>query len=271
MDVGKVAYGIIGLVVAILMIATLAIPTLDSVAKVPVQAENAYDGPLFDLDQDFVLEFDSDTNQLKAGSYTLTKPSTEFLLIGSPGGVLNLNSSGVFSAWYLDSDDAVQSTAMEGSWTATAADGSITIAATNETVTWDLGGDAIHLADDGAYLYDFKSQTGGYIINDSSRIVGFRATASQFQFGYGDAEVLTLTTSSGGTVLAQVNAVEGTDGTKTIQNIMVGETAISYFVPVEYTKMVEGEGANFLLMSMIPTLLIISAVIMAVRLLGGRD
>lgn len=271
MDVGKVAYGVIGLVVAILMIATLAIPTLDSVAKVPVQAENAYDGPLFDLDQDFVLEFDSDTNQIKAGSYTLTKPSTEFLMVGSPGGILNLNSAGSFIVMYLDSDDAFQSATVEGSWTATAADGSITIAATNATVTWDLRGDAIHLADDGAYLYDFKSQTGGYIIDDSSKIVGFAATASQFRFGYGNAEVLTLESSNGGTLLAQVNAVEGTDGTKTIQGITLGEAPISYFVPVEYTKMVEGEGANFLLMSMIPTLLIISAVIMAVRLLGGRD
>lgn len=273
MDVGRTAYAVIGVVVAILLIAMFAIPVIEQASMDREVLSNEYTGLTYEMADSFTISYDSDATAFTIDGETITKPSTDAPLLVADTGILNVNSSGnIMFRYYLDG--AITSQNLTGSFTATFSDGNISITDTVGTYSVDTTPEIVGLSPSGDLLLNKRGEIS-VMANNSSDIVLYNVTSSGYQYGSGTVRDSTI--NYGGDQYYPV-VVESTDEGNGSLNIgaatfTVGDSVftVNYFVPIEYSVMVEGSGTTFTLLSIVPLLLIVGVLMMAVRLIGGRD
>lgn len=276
MEPGKIAYGILAVVVAIVIIASVAIPAVDEASKVPQAELNEYSGLTYDLDDEFSMSYDHTAGTYTIGDATLAKPGSKAPIVGADLLTINLNASGKNVLRYWDSSDEMVDVEMTGNWSLSMSSGIITITFGENTYTRNVTLPAIHLASEGAYLFNDKD--AGFVNYNSNRTaecIPWIVTSSSYGFGVGT--VANVDMNYGGSMYGvDVAITSNNNGSIAVGEAVMGpgsalERTVSYFIPIEYTIMVDGDGIESTLFSIIPLLLIVSALMIAVKLIGGRN
>lgn len=270
MDVKGTVFGVVGIVVGLIIISSLAIPTIIEVSGTQEVRVNDYTGPTFELDDAFVIEFDATTSALTVDGSAVTI-AADMPLVVTDAGMLNCNSTpaGVL-AYYPDGE--YQLVTMQGNWSATLADGVLTVTDTAGTYTQECT-TAMRISADGDYLLNARNSGSEYLANVNSPIYVYNVTSTLYVYGSGTISEATVHYRNLIVDLDLVTEANSNDST-TVGAASFdanGDVAVSYFIPIEYKVTVQDSGTSGVLFSIIPMLLIISLVMMAVRLVGGRN
>lgn len=271
MDMSKTVYGVIGLVVAIVLISALAIPVMDDVALEKVTKSNIYDGVGYEYSDSVNIEFDS-----TAKTYTVNDGDAIPMASVNSVVLLDLNaylyvSDDVNSFRYRASGE-IATVSLSGDWTATLSSGTVTVTNASNSYTAEAAG-VLHIDPTGSLLMNDRSALE-YNTNKGADMYVLYPQSSGFYFGAGTVGDCTI---SNGTSTYDITAEITSNGDDSVK---IGEASyttstytnvVTYFIPIEYEAFEEGKSSMALLMSIIPLLLIISVVMGAVKLIGGRE
>lgn len=287
MDLGKTAYGIIGLVIAVLIIATVAVPVIsDAQSTQETVHNNALDSRLSlidDAEGEIVISKDAGSAQWKIGGQTITLPGESvlymsdglYLMSTASGGQLRISEQG-FQA--IGTDQAFSLTASSDSLSYTIGSGSAVTMPVEWSYRYALSGD---------YLSVKLSQGPVYVnsVNDISVFVH----ASGMTITVHDGAVSCVADGTGQELAASMQvaltAVDGYDnlytvGENSITITVGGESPTTVVVPSasaafvassEVVGLKSGGSAAQALLGAVALMLFIVPVMMAVRIISGRD
>lgn len=265
-DLGKMTVGVLTVVVAVVVIAMFAIPSIQDATM-----EKTYNA------QDGAADYDSGAFAYSYASSTLTVDGASFT---PPDGLLAFGESFKISnssGYKLAHGNPVTVVDLGDTWTATMdAHGSLTVVSGSNEVQIDAKpSETFHqVAADGEFVL---IKEGAAKINLSSGVYSMTGNASSI--AYLDMQKKT-SGSYDGLYYNASGSAEATwtwlltdqgDGSFNLSSLTFNTYDAVFIVPSEYYTLSEGSGPTSALWSIVPLLLIISAVMIAVRLLAGRD
>lgn len=272
MDLKTSVFGVIGLVVAIIIIATLAIPALTDASMEREYATQNGSGS-FDLG---TFSYEYADSVLTVGDAALTPVGKN--IFASESVKLQVFNTSAYVFTYMNEGTA-EAVTLGAAWTAElASDGTLTVVNDGTTyTTTTTPGNTIHQVVSGGKYVGLPS--GGAYANNGIKayFVGSNSTTSIIW--------ASSNLASSGSVLGSLNVsgdiVVSWDATTSDGKTLVANptftfnagspVALDAFVAAEYYTLVEGTGTNALLIGVIPMLLFIIPVMMAVRMIAGRE
>lgn len=281
MDMGRTVFGVIGLTVAVILVAVLAIPVLDEASK--DRSIQVNDGSYFYSGGEF--EMVKSDSSFTVDSQVLTYPTaTAQLAFSDVFAVTHYPSTSSTIMVYVE-DGALVKKTLADSWSLSMnASGSWTLTEGETTVTGDAGKSVKHLSTqaDADYVYFRSSNSEATVfVNMGSDIIAVSAT--DYFLAVAETSNPAVETFDGkmynasGETDIDVNmvAVDQGNGSYSISSVQIVSSTNTYdanlYVPIEYYVLVDGTSTSALIFGIIPVLLIVGVVMMAVRMLGGRD
>lgn len=270
MDMGKSVFGVIGLAVMVLLVASLAVPAVEDIGY--GRDYSTQEGLAYFDEGEFVLAFADST--LTSDGVTLT-PAGVIIMASETAKIQRDVSTGVYTLCYLDGT-AVQQVTLGDTWTATL-DGNVLSVDNGGTdiETTSRASETLHITGAEGEFIEFTS--GSVYANDGVRSYFTGVNASFISW------FVTSDVSSGqdvgvlnkGTEVTATWTATTADGRTTVTSPTFTYNASSSplvgFVSAEYYTLVEGSGTNAQLISIIPLMLFIVCLMAAVRLLSGRE
>lgn len=273
MDLSKVTFGVIGLVVAVLLVALLAIPVVENV-EITSPEGRANEGYDFTMSEVSTVSASLADSVLTVNGETVTPNKMLYLALTPDVALTYVSTSSAFCLAYE------QTTVTLGdAWSFNLpASGSWTLVNGSDTVNGTTSRAFVYAYDSDGTLGCFSTVTpyvnsGETVLFtlpgvSQTSIVSVTSPAKEsatIEFIGSDRDptqiTWTATQVDGAWVMSDVNYnVGGTDVTpRTI-------------AAIDYTaKVVDDDNSMNLIISIVPLLLIVATVMMAVRLIGGRD
>lgn len=281
MDISKTSMGVVGLVVAVLIVATVAIPLADDLKVAsPVEMDNdSFSDRYSEVSAITVSSVDS---TVTIGGAAFETPANGTALILSDQFVLVYNN-GYFWRGVQDSSSAASTDALGAAWSFTLSSGTWTF--NDGTNSYQGSVDVLFVIDDqGRFCLTDPSMVAyanrgapAYLVNAAV------SSGNGAYFAFGTLDDITAGTDTGilvnhlgnssGTMTWTANPVDGaysiTSGAMTVGSTNL---VLDTLVEVSYTAQIVSEtGTYTTLIGVVITLLVIAPVMMAVRLIGGRE
>lgn len=273
MPSGKV-FGIIGVVVGVLIIATLAIPIVDEVAYFDREYRDNTQTTLYELDADSAV-LSMTSSGLTIDGETVPVPNYSYVMLTD---AITVHSGNTVYKVTLMSEGSLLSLDF-------ASGDVITMTGTRYTAT--IGGQEYSgsyasrltiLDAEGTYVSNSNYATTAYLANSGARFV----VGSVGTLAYSTGTLGASTTADGDPDIPGKFSWSSsrTDGVYTIENVRwyadgASEDGVAayMFVPQEFYVLIEvdGDETQKHLLSVVPLLLIVGVLMLAVRLLAGRD
>lgn len=287
MDVGKTTYGIVGIVVALLMVSLFAIPVIEEAGYEREYKENTPFSNVYECDAEsatIAMTADGLTidGVLYDGSSLGLAAFADTWKVILNGGVKTVQVA-MFDSneTYTDLSMAEGDTfAFDGkTWTMTVAASSTTYTGTHHepVLCYDKEGDYMVIPNtvpDEPVTYHYRSDSPVVMARTATGIVSYGETVN-LASGEGTVSIysgavqdmpapVTWTTydTDDGSVGLQ------TGGTLTYNG---SEFSISFYIPIEYYVLVPGDGTASTLFGVVGLLLVVAVLMMAVRLMGVRE
>lgn len=276
------ATGVILVTISVMLIAMFAIPVIQDVSmeksyETQTATENYALGAFETTYADSVFTVDG-----------TALASTPGIVFASDGGRIS-STSGVFTLLY--GTVSTTTVTLGDTWSvAMNSSGEVTVVNGSDTISFEADVDtALHRVGtpEEGFAPDYLRIPfdGELKANQGETIIGFGGASGFYTFmttknvASGSAEGFAITSTSTAPSFADWmwSATPDGDGAYTVSdlsfeyNTQVYTSNLYVFVPTEYYVLVEGSGTFSMLMSIIPLLLIVAAVMVAVRLLAGRE
>lgn len=281
MDISKTAFGVVGLVVAVLIVATVAIPLADDLQVTsPVELENeSYSERYSEVASITVSSVES---AVTVGGEVFETPANGTALILSDKFVLVYND-GYYWRGVEGSASVASTDALGAAWSFTLSSGTWTFNDGTDTYQGTVGVLFV-IDDDGRFCLTDPTMVAyadrgapTYLVNAAV------SSGNGAYFAFGTVDDVTTGTDTGilvnhlgnssGAMTWTANPVDGAYAI-TAGAMTVGSTnlVLDTLVEVSYTAQVVSESGTYtMLIGVVITLLVIAPVMMAVRLIGGRD
>lgn len=280
MDMGKTVFGVVGLAVGIMLVAMLAIPVIEDVSFDRVYSDNDLEGVnRFDTGNTVMSHVAGGALTYTVDGVTVTSNAQQpvfvspyvFILVGNSSADMRVADSYALlnlgdTNWTLTVSGNTLTVVGEGDDTVDPIDRTWTVNA-NRCLHLDTDGDyAVAKAgtnfNEGRYAYACAASSGLYFIAN-----GFVENSAI----PGEAVIYPSGTDSVSVALTSTPAGDYNTFASASISYNSQSYAATVVLPVDYYVNVEGAGSNSLLLSIIPVMLIIGIVMMAVRLIGGRE
>lgn len=287
MDIGKTTYGIVGIVVALLMVSLFAIPVIEEAGYEREYKENT---PFSN-----VYEYDAESATIAMTADGLTIDGV--LYDGSSLGlaafadtwkvVLNGGVKTVQIAMFDSNETYTDLSMAEGdtfafdgkTWTMTVAASSTTYTGTHHepVLCYDKEGDYMVIpnsAQDEPVTYHYRSDSPVVMSRTAVGIVSYGETMN-LASGEGTVSIYSgaVQDMPAPVTWTTYDTDDGSVGLQTGGTLTYigSEFSISFYIPIEYYVLVPGDGAASTLFGVVGLLLVVAVLMMAVRLMGVRE
>lgn len=275
MDIGGGVKGIVAILVGIIMVALLAIPVIEDlqVGYDRVPQEDLTGTYYYSTEGSHTAAF-ADSVLTVDGTVVSLDTSVTFTVLASKAVqvVYSVDSSS-FTAFSWTEPGEVVSSPMGTSWTMSlTSSGDLTITG-DAAMTKDIGSDFVHLSPTD-YTHVMTPQ-GPITVNDGAEVyfVGVGGATKFAQTEVASSGGVSGWYSGNPSAVAWEASVES--GVVTIQMFTFTYNGVPNWAqciaPVSYYELVDNGSSMSKLISIVPLLLIIAIVMMAVRMLGGRE
>lgn len=279
MDVGKTAYGVIGVVIAVLMVATLGVPLLDDLAVVPEERSNTGYVDLYS--ESTAVSIVAASSAVTIDGDEFTPATTVRILVASPSFTL-FHSGGSYHWTGVTVDGGNSGTLSADAWTFGVSGGTWSLNDGTNTYTGSIS--LMHVLDaDGskalipstgvAYA---QSSADSFIVLATIGGAGPTSVFNEIESLSAGAQSVKIQVGSNiNTIDAEWKASES-DRVWALSEGVVSTPAyslnFSVLVDLDYTAMVpDRDSTTSTLIGVTITLLVIVPVMMAVRLIGGKE
>lgn len=280
MDMTKTVYGIVGVVLGILLIAALVIPVVEETGYTKIYEDNADSNYRYDIVSELTLTFDGTALQPYGAAASL--PTSTTVMATDTLRVVHTTENTLFLRYYANATSTQLEMAAGDS--ITMARGVATIDFANEStadVTLPYSGDIISYDVAGDYISIRDEMTGALLCNSDSKVyfvtgaTGFLGYAEINKIASGSGSMEVRATGSTSSIDFTWSAVADDKSVYTVSSpsLTVNDTEYkpAFFVPFQYYELEKGDSMTSTLFSVVPLLLIVAVLMVAVRMIGGRD